>query len=367
VSRLYNLVVDLADRPAQQAPAEIDVASPGPIDDRTLAWIDESFGGAWSSEAHAGINVIARRDDAPVGFATIDARGLTYAWLRGIAREHDVGLFGPFGVAPQERKTSLGRSLLARALDTLRERGYARALIPAVGDERLIQYYQDAASARVAEEFDRDALLRPGRRALVMASGNGSNFQAVVDAVHSGTLPLELVALVANDERAFCIERAANAGIPVRRVVWDRPSQTRAAYDDRLLEAVRSERPDVVLLLGWMHLLSDRFVATFAELMNLHPSFLPLDPQRDDVVFPDGVHTPAFRGAHAIRDALATGSRWVGATLHRVTDATDRGPVLARRPLRVAIGEEEDVLMERVHALERRVVRDGVMRWLFER
>ena len=63
-------------------------------------------------------------------------------------------------------------------------------------------------------------------------------------------------------------------------------------------------RPDLVLLLGWMHLLSDGFVATFPELINLHPAFLPLDPQRDDVVFPDGAQTAAFRGAYAVRDAL---------------------------------------------------------------
>lgn len=68
-----------------------------------------------------------------------------------------------------------------------------------------------------------------------------------------------------------------------------------------------------------------------------------------------------------MRDALAVSSEWVGATLHRVTSATDRGPVMARRPLRVEPGEEEPHLMERVHALEREVVRAGVTRWLYER
>ncbi len=367
MARLYNLVVDLLERPATPAPAGIEVASAGPADDRTLAWIDECFGGAWSSEAHAGINVVARRAGAPVGFATVDPKGLTYAWLDGIAREHDAGIFGPFGVAPGERKTELGRVLLIRALDVLRERGYARGIIPAVGDERLVRYYKEAAGARVAQEFDRVTLLRPRRRVLIMASGNGSNFQAVVDAVQRGDLPLEIAALLVNDERAFAIERAKKARIAVRSVAWNRSTETRRAYDERLLEAARAATPDLVLLLGWMHLLSDTFVATFPELINLHPAFLPLDPQRDDVVFPDGARTAAFRGAYAVRDALAASAPWVGATVHRVTNATDRGPVLARKPLRVERGEEEAALMERVHAVEREIVGAGLMRWLYER
>jgi len=249
----------------------------------------------------------------------------------------------------------------------LRERGYARGIIPAVGDERLVRYYKEAAGARVAQEFDRVTLLRPRRRVLIMASGNGSNFQAVVDAVQRGDLPLEIAALLVNDERAFAIERAKKARIAVRSVAWNRSTETRRAYDERLLEAARAATPDLVLLLGWMHLLSDTFVATFPELINLHPAFLPLDPQRDDVVFPDGARTAAFRGAYAVRDALAASAPWVGATVHRVTNATDRGPVLARKPLRVERGEEEAALMERVHAVEREIVGAGLMRWLYER
>ena len=130
MARLYNLVVDLVERPATPAPAGIEVTSAGPADDRTLAWIDECFGGAWSSEAHAGINVVASRAGAPIGFATVDPKGLTYAWLDGIARERDTGIFGPFGVAPGERKTELGRdasvaSARRAARTRLRARGYS--------------------------------------------------------------------------------------------------------------------------------------------------------------------------------------------------------------------------------------------------
>ena len=162
--------------------------------------------------------------------------------------------------------------------------------------------------------------------------------------------------------------RAAGvAGVHISGVASQGRSH-RAVRDERLLEAVRLERPDLVVLLGWMHLLSDAFVAAFPEMLNLHPAFLPLDPSCDDVGLPDATRIAAFRGPRAVHDALAAGNRWVGATVHRVTPATDRGPVLARKPLRVEAEEEEEAsVMERLHAVEHRLVKAAITRWLFER
>ncbi|HYL26345.1 MAG TPA: GNAT family N-acetyltransferase [Candidatus Nitrosotalea sp.] len=366
MTALLNLIVGLGEDFPTAPAAEFQIAGPDEADEQTLAWIDDVFGGFWSSEADAGSSLIARCDGAAAGFATIDAVGLTFAWLDGLAREPGVGLFGPFGVAPRARDRGLGRELLRRALNVLRSQGYARALIPAVGED-LASYYAATVGARVAERFERPSLLRPRRRTLVLASGNGSNFQAVLDASRSGALPIDVVALLCDNPGAYALERARRAEVEAAVVVWDRAAESRAAYDRRLLEATRSMEPDLVLLLGWMHLLSDSYVDAFPEMLNLHPAFLPLDPARDEVVAPDGTRIPALRGARAVRDALAISSPWVGATLHRVTPATDRGPVLARRPLRVGAGEEEAALMERVHEIERDVVRTGVMRWLYER
>ncbi len=368
MSELLNLVVEL-DRPFPTDSLHgIEIAPAAVAEERVLAWIDAVFGGCWSSEAAAGLTIVARRGDEPIGFAALDPKGLRFAWLDASSREPGKGIFGPFGVAPAERGRGIGAVLLRGALNALRDRGYVRAVIPAVTDEALVRYYMDFVGARVAERLERAALYRPGRRVLIMASGNGSNFQAVLDASRTGELPIDVVALVSNRARAFAVERARNAGMSsVRVVAWNRAEEERAAYDARLLEAARAERPDLVLLLGWMHLLPSSFVSTFPEILNLHPAFLPLDPSRDEVVMPDGTQTPAFRGPHAVRDALGASSPWVGATLHRVTGATDRGPVMVRRPLRVAPGESEEDLMQRVHDLERGVVRAGLARWLYER
>ncbi len=373
---LLNLIVDLrTDRFDAQALAGAVRAVEGaglsferaePAEDSFLAWIDECFGGFWSSEAFAGTNLIARADRGFAGFATIDARGMKFAWLRGAARQPGVGIFGPFGVAERYRGSPIGRNLLYAGLCALREAGYAHALIPAVGEEQLVRYYTEHAGARIAERFPRKHSGRAFRTA-VLASGSGSNFQSVIDNTASGQLPLELVLLLSNKSTAYAIERARASHVPAVALPWDRASQSRGQYDADLLEIVRREEPDLVLLLGWMHLLADAFICAFPETINIHPAFLPLDQRRDEVVFPDGSFTPAFRGAHAVRDALAFGSRWAGASSHHVTLDADRGPVLARRPLSIDPGEAESQIMERLHPLEHEVLAAGIRRWSFER
>ncbi len=366
---LCNLVVDLPVSPRAcrgVAPA-IRIISSTNADDRTLAWIDQEFGGTWSSEARHGPNVIAYRDDSPIGFATFDPKGLRFAWLRGIARERDVGIFGPFGVAASERGQGLGATLLRQALMNLRARGYGRALIAAVGNERLIRYYTETVGARVAERFDIERWATPRPRVLAMVSGNGTNLQALLDRVRSGALPIDVVGVISNNAQAYANERARNAGVPVFVMPWERQEESRNSFDERLLALASAQRPEPIVLLGWMHLLSESFVATFPTILNVHPAFLPLDPSRDDVVLPDGTRMPAFRGPHAVAEALAAGTDWVGATVHVVTAATDRGPVVARRPLAVGAGEVEADVMTRLHPVEHELVAAAVMRWLYER
>lgn len=334
--------------------------------ERLLSWIDAEFGGTWSSEVRTGGLWLAEDARGPVGFAAFDARGLRYPWLRRWSGEGDVGLFGPFGVVERARKGEIGRTLLRAALGALRERGYARALIPAVGGERLIAYFEREAGASVVERFSLGAWPR-SYRTTVLASGNGSNFQAVLDGVASGELPLDVRALVVNKADAYALQRAAVAGVRAEALVWQRRMESRETYDRRVLAAVEASDPELVLLLGWMHVLPEAFVARFGETLNIHPAFLPLDPELDAITMPDGCAIPAFRGAHAIDDALAAAAPWAGASVHRVGVAVDRGEVLARAPLRRLEGEDRAALMERVHAAEHRVLRAAIRRWAYER
>jgi phosphoribosylglycinamide formyltransferase-1 len=338
-----------------------DHRTPEPL----LSWIDAEFGGTWSSEAAAGGVWIADDAEGRLGFAAFDPRGLAFSWLRYWRQQAGVGIFGPFGLVERARKTGLGPTLLRAALFSLRERGYRQALIPLVSGDRLIEYYRREAGARVVETVD----LRRGEkkwRATILASRSGSNFEAVVNRARSGELPLDVRALVSDRPGALALERASRLGIPSSAVVWRRSEEAREEYDARLLDAVAATEPELVILLGWMHVLPASFVARFPQLLNLHPAFLPLDPLVDSVTMPDGSVNPAFRGGHAIEDALAASAGWAGASVHRVGVAVDRGEVLARAPLQLAPGESRETLDGRLHALEHEVVATALCRWSWE-
>lgn len=213
-----------------------------------------------------------------------------------------------------------------------------------------------------------DSNEQPRVATAILASGNGSNLEAVIAAQRAGLLPIDIRLVVSNNKDALALERAARAGIPARLLVYDRSREDRGAYARRLAALIKESGATLVLLLGWMHVLAPEFLDSgFEGVLNLHPAYLPEDPSADAVDFPDGVRTPVFRGAHALRDALAAGVSCTGASLMQITPHVDRGPVLARKPMRLEPGEDEATALERLHALERDVVREGLLRWLKER
>jgi len=378
MNEMVNLLVDLdgrfdaaAEAAAKRSIEALGYATGADAEEAASipAWIDEVFGGTWSTEAFAGTTALARAEEGGfAGFASYAPKGLRFSWLRGIGAEAGVGIFGPFGVAPSHRKSGIGPHLLTLALAGLHRLRYDRALIPAVGEEKLVDYYARHAGARVVETFEKRSFVAKRFRTVVMASGNGSNFQAVLDASQEGRLPLDIATLVCNDDGAFALQRARDAGIEAAVVAWDRAAESRAAYDARLLDAMRALQPDLVLLLGWMHLLDGAFVEAFSgKTINLHPAYLPLDQRRDRVRFPDGEESAAFRGAHAIRDAIAARASWFGATAHEVDGEADRGRILVRKPVQLPADADIETATTRLRPVEQKVVAGAIMRWIYER
>jgi phosphoribosylglycinamide formyltransferase-1 len=337
----------------------------GPSDDRLAAWIDLHFAPSWwSYEVRSGSAWVAERDGEIAGFAAFGARGLRFPWLRAWRDRPDVGIFGPYGVAAAQRGRGIGDALLTAALCGLREAQHAFALIPAVGGERLIATYVRRTGAAVVEEFGYDV----GRfRATILASGAGTNARNVLERVREGSLPLDVAAIIANRRDTGAVEAAREHGAAAIELPWDRAAESRRVYDARLIESLERTAPHLVLLLGWMHLLPAEYFERFPATINVHPSFLPLDPAADDVVAPDGTVIPALRGAHPLRDALRESVPWVGATVHHVTETTDRGEVLVRIPVAVGDAATEQVLRERVRPAEFAAVPAAIRRWTFER
>ena len=172
-------------------------------------------------------------------------------------------------------------------------------------------------------------------RIVVLVSGSGTNLQAVIDALHHGDAPVEIVAVGA-DKPCEGLVRAEAAGIATFLVAP-------AAYPDRerwnraLEREVASRGADRVVLAGFMRILDARFVAAFpGRIINTHPSLLP-----------------SFPGAHAVRDALARGVKVTGATVHEVVADVDAGPILAQVAVPIAPGDTEETLHERIKSAER--------------
>lgn len=205
-------------------------------------------------------------------------------------------------------------------------------------------------------------------RLVVLASGSGSNLQALLDASADGWLPAEVIAVVSDKADAFALERAQRAGIAAEHVpLADRRDPVlRAAFNERLAEVVAGHEPDLVVLAGWMLILAPSFLDRFpGRVVNVHPALLPDDDGA--WVESSAGPLPALRGAHTVRDAVRAGLPMTGATVHLVTPAFDVGPVLAREEVAIQPGEDEASLHERIKAVEHRLLPAAVRNLLLER
>ena len=175
--------------------------------------------------------------------------------------------------------------------------------------------------------------LPEGSRFAVLASGSGTNLQALLDAY-----PEELVVVAGDKEEAFAFERARLAGTPVE-YVDPRDFETRKEFDRELAERVAAHDVGLVTGAGYMRVLSPVFLERFPAVINLHPSLLP-----------------EFRGLHAVRRALEAGVKETGVTVHFMVEEVDAGPMISQEAIPILAGDTEESLLERLHPVEHRLL-----------
>jgi phosphoribosylglycinamide formyltransferase-1 len=189
-----------------------------------------------------------------------------------------------------------------------------------------------------------------GRKArlVVLASGNGSNFQAIIDACEAGRLDAEVVRLIVNRPGAYALERAKRHGIPAE-VIDHEHYADREHFDAALADAVADAQPDWIIMAGFMRILTERFVDRFqGRLINIHPSLLPKYPGRS---------------THA--RALKAGDRQHGATVHFVTPTVDAGPPIVQGRIDIQADDTPERLKQRIHDIEHRIYPLAI-EWLIE-
>ena len=184
-------------------------------------------------------------------------------------------------------------------------------------------------------------------RTAILASGRGSNLQALIKACESGSLNIEIVAVGSDQAGTVALERAKEAGIPTR-VFQVRDYPHRQAQEEDLLIWMRGKRVELLLLAGYMRVLGPQFIrqANF-PVMNIHPSLLP-----------------AFPGLHAQRQALEYGVKVSGCTVHFVDEGLDSGPIILQEAVPVLPGDTEESLAQRILEVEHRLYPEAVRRFV---
>ena len=185
-------------------------------------------------------------------------------------------------------------------------------------------------------------------RVVVLISGSGSNLQALIDGVTSGDLPIELVAVISNRPGVLGLERAANASIPAQ--LLDHKTFTdRESFDRALMDKIDSYQPDLIVLAGFMRILTAEFTQHYlGKMLNIHPSLLP-----------------KFQGLHTHQRAIEAGEQRHGVTVHFVTAELDGGPAIVQASVPVFENDDASSLAKRVQRQEH-VIYPLAVKWFAE-
>ncbi|MBO4369716.1 MAG: phosphoribosylglycinamide formyltransferase [Desulfovibrio sp.] len=182
----------------------------------------------------------------------------------------------------------------------------------------------------------------------ILASGSGTNCQAMIDASQRGTLDITIKLIASNKPSAPVLERAKKAGIPHLALDHTRFA-TREDFDAAMVDALLEHGCKAAVLAGYMRIVSPLFLQRFpGPVLNLHPALLP-----------------SFPGLHGAKDALDYGVKVTGCTVHFVTEHMDNGPVIIQAVCPLKDTDDEESLLSRIHAMEHRIYPQAV-EWLAE-
>ena len=180
----------------------------------------------------------------------------------------------------------------------------------------------------------------------VVVSGRGSNLQSIIDHIAEGKLNVEIAVVVSDHKEAFALERAAKAGIPTA-VVERKGCKDKAEFEDRIDAALREAGAEVVVLAGFMRILTGHFISRWEhKIINIHPALLP-----------------SFKGLDAQGQAVDYGVKVAGCTVHFVDEGTDTGPIILQKVVPVLDDDTEETLAARILKEEHKALPEAIQLW----
>jgi phosphoribosylglycinamide formyltransferase-1 len=180
----------------------------------------------------------------------------------------------------------------------------------------------------------------------VVVSGRGSNLQSIIDHIAEGKLNVEIAVVVSDHKEAFALERAAKAGIPTA-VVERKGCKDKAEFEDKIDAALREAGAEVVVLAGFMRILTGHFISRWEhKIINIHPALLP-----------------SFKGLDAQGQAVDYGVKVAGCTVHFVDEGTDTGPIILQKVVPVLDDDTEETLAARILKEEHKALPEAVQLW----
>lgn len=187
------------------------------------------------------------------------------------------------------------------------------------------------------------------KRIVVMISGSGSNLQTLIEQIHLTDVDAQIVGVIANKPDAYGLTRAENAGIANLCVDSTLYANDRVAYDQLLISTIEQYQPDLIVLAGFMRILTDEFVTHYlGQLINIHPSLLP-----------------KYKGLNTHQRAIDNGDSEHGVSVHFVTPELDDGPVILQAKVPIFADDDADMLAQRVQVQEHHIY-PLVVKWFVE-
>ena len=184
---------------------------------------------------------------------------------------------------------------------------------------------------------------------VVIISGNGSNLQSIIDAIENGQINARISLVISNNPQAYGLTRAINHDIE-HQIIDHRQFDDRSLFDQALLEAVNRQKPDFIVLAGFMRILAKNFIQAYRNrIFNIHPSILP-----------------TYKGLNTHQRALENGEAEHGVSIHIVTAKLDDGPILIRGRYPIEAGDSVGDLQQKGHALEHRMY-PQLLAWISNR